>query len=79
MNKIYIGNLSFNVTTDDLTKLFSGYNIVNINLINDRITGRLRGFGFIEFASHEQAEKALTLNGQEFLDRPLRISPAKPR
>ena len=77
MNKIYISNLSYDVTADDLKQLFSGYSIINIKLINDRNTGQFRGFGFIEFANPEQLEKALTLNGQDFLGRPLNIDIAR--
>ena len=77
IKKICIRNLSYNVTPDDLTKFFSGYNIVNINLISDHATGRFKKLGFIEFASHELADKALALNGQKLLGRILKISLAR--
>lgn len=79
MKKIYIGNLSYNANVEDLKRLFSGYKIVNINLIKDHNTGRPKGFGFIEFNTQEEVKKALKLDGQNFLDRPLRINIATQR
>lgn len=78
MNKIYVGNLSYNVNEDELQGLFAQYGeITNVNLIKDRSTGRSKGFGFVEFATSDQAQDALKMDGQEFQQRPLKVSLAR--
>jgi len=78
MNKVYVGNLAYNVNEDELRGLFSQCgDIENVNLIKDRSTGRSKGFGFVEFASSDQAQAALKLDGQEFQERPLKVSMAR--
>jgi cold-inducible RNA-binding protein len=77
MNKIYIGNLPYKISASDLEELFHEYDIVDINLIKDRETGRLKGFGFVEFKTPEQVQEALKLNGQDFHGRALKISVAQ--
>lgn len=79
MNKLYVGNLSYNVTDQDLHTLFSNYGeLLGSRLIIDRNTGRSKGFAFIEFKTELAAKQALeTLNGQDLQGRPLRISIAK--
>jgi len=79
MKKVYVGNFPYTISENDLEELFKDYNIVKIDLIRDRETGRLRGFGFIEFATEEDAQKALSLNGQDFDGRPLKVNLAKER
>lgn len=76
---IYVGNLSFNVTETEIRELFGAYGTVNnVNLITDRDTGRLRGFGFVEMTSGGN-EAISAINGKEFGGRPLTVNLAKPR
>lgn len=76
---IYVGNLPFNVTADELRALFSKYGTVEaVNLITDRETGRLRGFGFVSMASGAQ-EAIAALNQTELNGRRLNVNPAKER
>jgi len=76
---IYVGNLSFNVTVEEVRALFGAYGTVdNVNLITDRETGRLRGFGFVEMASGGN-EAINALNGKELGGRNLTVNLAKPR
>lgn len=79
--KIYVGNLPFSATQDEIQELFSQYGQVSdVTLINDRETGRPRGFGFVEMPDSAEANKALeALNGQDFGGRSLNINEAKPR
>lgn len=79
--KIYVGNLPFDATQSGVEDLFSQYGQVSeVTLINDRETGRPRGFGFVEMPDAGEANKALeALNGQEFGGRTLNINEAKPR
>lgn len=76
---IYIGNLSFNVTEEEIRELFGAYGTVDkVNLITDRETGRLRGFGFVEMASGGN-EAIRALNEKELGGRNLTVNLAKPR
>jgi cold-inducible RNA-binding protein len=79
--KLYVGNLSFNSTENDLRDLFSGYGApTSVNLITDRDTGRSKGFGFVEFSNDEEAKAAMNaLNGREFEGRALTVNEARPR
>ncbi|MBD3264503.1 MAG: RNA-binding protein [Candidatus Omnitrophica bacterium] len=83
--KIYIGNLEYSVTESELKSLFEekGLNVEEVKLISDKYTGRAKGFGFAEFATEEDAQKAIDqLNGQELKGRTLRVNKAqkmKPR
>lgn len=79
--KIYVGNLSFNTSSQDLTELFSASGTVeSANVIEDRDTGRSRGFGFVEMASSAEAEAAIAaLNGKEVDGRELKVNEAKPQ
>lgn len=79
--KIYVGNLSFNTTSQDLETLFAESGTVeSANVIEDRETGRSRGFGFVEMASKADAEAAIsTLDGKEYDGRNLKVNEAKPR
>ena len=80
-NKLYVGNLSFNSTEDDITNAFSAHGTVtSVNLIMDRETGRPRGFGFVEMGSDSEAQGAMqALDGQDLDGRNLKVNIAKPR
>ena len=79
--KLYVGNLNFRCTEDDLRELFSPYGqIDDLIILNDRETGRSRGFGFITLADDDQAKQAMEqLNDQDFQGRNLVINEARPR
>ena len=79
--KLYVGNLSFNTTNQDLNELFGAIGAVeSSNIIEDRETGRSRGFGFVEMASQADGEKAIAeLNGKEVDGRELKVNEAKPQ
>jgi len=76
---LYVGNLSFNTTADDLRDLFSEYGqVTSTQVISDRETGRSRGFGFVEMA--DGAEAAINaVNGTEFQGRNVTVNEARPR
>ena len=78
---IYVGNLSFDVTREDLSSVFSDYGTVKrVYLPTDRETGRMRGFGFVEMESEADEETAIeTLDGAEWMGRELRVNKARPR
>ena len=78
---IYIGNLSSNVTDQDLQKLFETYGKVDrSNVISDRETGRSKGFGFIEMPDQSEGQKAIEeLDGQEVDGRNIRVNEARPK
>jgi RNA recognition motif-containing protein len=78
---IYVGNLSFQATEDDLREVFAEYGEVSrISLPTDRETGRKRGFAFVEMSSDAQEDAAITeLDGAEWLGREIRVNKAKPR
>ena len=79
--KLYVGNLSFNTSTQDLEQVFTAVGTVeSTNIIEDRDTGRSRGFAFVEMSSEEEAQNAISqLNGKEIDGRELKINEAKPR
>jgi RNA recognition motif-containing protein len=79
--KLYIGNLSFNTTTQDLEEMCGEFGTVqSVNIIEDRETGRSRGFAFVEMSSNEEAQSAISaLNGKEIDGRSLTVNEAKPR
>src|SRR5436190_13903609 len=80
-NKLFVGNLSFNTTENDLNDAFAAFGTVTeTNLMMDRETGRPRGFGFITMSSSEEAQKAIeALNGKDMDGRALTVNLAKPR
>ena len=80
-NKLYVGNLSFNTTQNDLNDAFAAFGTVTeTNLMMDRETGRPRGFAFVTMGSTEEAQKAIeALNGREMGGRALTVNEAKPR
>ena len=79
--KLYVGNLSFNTSNQDLQELFGQAGTVeSTNIIEDRDTGRSRGFGFVEMSSKEEGTAAIKqLNGKEIDGRSLVVNEAKPR
>lgn len=79
--KLYVGNLSFNTTNQDLNDLFATIGTVeSSNVIEDRETGRSRGFGFVEMSNQADGEKAIAeLNGKEVDGRSLKVNEAKPQ
>jgi cold-inducible RNA-binding protein len=79
--KLYVGNLSFQTTSEDLQQLFSqAGTVASANVIEDRETGRSRGFGFVEMSSTEEGNAAIQqFNGHEVGGRALNVNEAKPR
>jgi len=80
-NKLFVGNLSFNTTENDLNDAFAAHGTVTeTNLMMDRETGRPRGFGFVTMSSADEANKAIeALNGKDMDGRALTVNIAKPR
>jgi RNA recognition motif-containing protein len=80
-NKLFVGNLSFNITENDLQDAFAAHGtVVEANLMMDRMTGKPRGFGFITMSTPEEAQKAIeSLNGAELDGRALTVNIARPR
>jgi RNA recognition motif-containing protein len=78
---IYVGNLSYEVTREDLTEIFAEYGSVKrVQLPVDRETGRMRGFGFVEMSSDAEEDAAIeALDGAEWMGRDMRVNKAKPR
>ncbi len=78
---VYVGNLSYDVTEDNLNAVFAEYGSVKrVQLPVDRETGRLRGFGFVEMSSDAEEEAAIeALDGAEWMGRDLKVNKAKPR
>jgi len=79
--KLYVGNLSFQTSSDDLQQLFAQAGTVeSASVVEDRETGRSRGFGFVEMSSAEEGAKAIEqFNGKEFNGRNLTVNEARPR
>ena len=77
--KLFVGNLSYNVSENDLETLFAQHGEVrSINIIRDTYSGQSKGFAFVEMASAADAEKALALNGSDFMGRNLNVAEARP-
>jgi RNA recognition motif-containing protein len=79
--KLFVGNLTFTATENDLQDHFAQAGVVvSVNIMQDRMTGRSRGFAFIEMASKEDAEKAISMfHSKDFQGRPLTVNEARPR
>ena len=80
-NKLFVGNLSFNTTENDLQDAFAAHGtVVEANLMVDRMTSRPRGFGFVTMSTPEEAQNAVTaMNGKELSGRALTVNVARPR
>jgi len=78
---MYIGNLNYSVTEEDLKTLFSEYGeVANVNIVTDRYSRQSKGFGFVEMPSNSEADKAIkALNGTELQGRNIKVSQAEPR
>jgi RNA recognition motif-containing protein len=81
MTNIFVGNLSYQVTQDELHSLFGQYgNVERVNIITDRDTGQPRGFAFVEMTDAREAETAISqLNGMEIRGRALNVNEARPK
>jgi len=79
--KVYVGNLSYNISEEKLKETFSEYGEVSeVVIVKDKYSGRSKGFGFITFAEDESAKKAISeLNGKEVDGRELKVNEARPR
>lgn len=79
--RLYVGNLSYNVSSSDLQQLFSSHGTVSsANVVTDRETGQSKGFGFVEMGSQEEADAAIAaLNGADHGGRALKVNEARPR
>jgi RNA recognition motif-containing protein len=81
VKNIFVGNLSFNTAEDELRQAFEAYGQVDrVSIMTDRDTGRSRGFGFVEMASNEDGDKAITaLNGSQIGGRTINVNEARPK
>lgn len=79
--KLYVGNLPFGASEEDLKNLFTEAGTVeSVKIVTDSYSGRSRGFGFVEMASKEEGEKAISLlNGKTFMERALVVNEARPQ
>jgi len=79
--KLYVGNLAFSVTDDELMQAFASFgNVASARVVMDRMTGRSKGFGFVELEDDSMADEAVNkMNGQTIGGRPVRVSEAKPQ
>jgi len=79
--KIYVGNLSYNTTDEDLKEAFEKFGTVeSAVVVKDKIDGRSKGFGFVEMSSESEAKEAIEgMDGQELNDRALKVNESKPR
>lgn len=79
--KLFVGNLSYQATEEDLTQLFSQAGTVeSVKIVTDTYTGQPRGFGFVEMSTKDEAQNAITLlNGASFKNRNITVSEARPR
>ncbi|MFM7556301.1 MAG: RNA recognition motif domain-containing protein [Verrucomicrobiota bacterium] len=80
-NKLFVGNLSYNTTENELQDAFAAHGtVLEANLMVDRVSGRPRGFGFVTFSSPEEAQRAVeAMNGAQLGGRPLTVNIARPR
>jgi len=78
--KLYVGNLAYNVSEDQLRDLFARFGTPDsARVITDRDSGQSKGFGFVEFSDDQAAKQAMTLNGTEFGGRRLTVNEARPK
>jgi cold-inducible RNA-binding protein len=81
LKKLYVGNLPFQATEEQVSSLFSqtGVTTANVTLVRDRFSGQPRGFGFVEVNSDDEADRAIQgLNGQDFMGRKIVVNEARP-
>jgi cold-inducible RNA-binding protein len=80
-NKLFVGNLSFNTTENDLNDAFAAFGtVLEANLMMDRMTGKSRGFGFVTLSTADEAQKAIEgMNGRDMDGRALTVNVARPR
>ncbi|MBI5351251.1 MAG: RNA-binding protein [Chloroflexi bacterium] len=80
-NKLYVGNLPYAASEDDIKTHFSqAGTVTSVALIVDRASGRAKGFGFVEMSTAEEAQKAISMfNGQDFMGRAITVNVARPR
>lgn len=81
MKKLYVGNLPFQATEEQVSSLFTqtGVTTANVTLVRDRFSGQPRGFGFVEVNNDDEAERAIQgLNGQDFMGRKIVVNEARP-
>ena len=80
MKKLYVGNLPYSTTDNDLRDMFAGVGeVASATIIMDKMSGRSKGFGFVEMSSDEEAQKAVeTMNGKDFGGRTLTVNEARP-
>jgi RNA recognition motif-containing protein len=78
---MYVGNLSFSVTADDLKDVFSEFGeVASVNIIMDKYSGKSKGFGFVEMPNNSEADKAIkSLNGSQLQGRDIKVNQANPR
>ena len=82
MKKLYVGNLPFQATEQEITNWFqqAGATVASVSLVTDKFTGQPRGFGFVEISNDEEASRAIqALNGQDFMGRNVVVNEARPR
>lgn len=79
--KIYVANIPFNATEQDIKDLFSDYGeVVSVKIITDKFTGQSKGFGFVEMGSENDAKKTIAeLNGKPFMEKTLTLAEARPQ
>jgi len=79
--KIYVGNMSYSVTEEDLKQSFEAFGqVASVSIIKDKMSGQSKGFGFVEMGSAEQGQAAISgMNGKELKGRKLNVNEARPR
>jgi len=80
-NKLFVGNISWEAKDEDLQNLFAEFGeVTSARIVTDKFSGRSRGFGFVEMASDEDAQKAIeALDGKDFMGRPIAVNVARPK
>ena len=80
-NKLFVGGIPWKASDQDLRDLFAAYGeVVSANIVKDKLTGRSRGFGFVEMATGEQAQAAIkALHETEFMERKIAVNVAQPK
>lgn len=79
-SKLYVGNLNYNASEEDIKQLFAKYGSVSsVTIIRDSYSGQSKGFGFVEMSTSEEAEKSLEQNGSDFMGRNITVSEARPQ